>query len=110
MNNSEKLSLRKQKILQALVEEYISTGEPVSSGEIKNKYMNEISSATIRSELAALEEMGYLIQPHVASGRIPSAKAYRMYCDTFVHKKPLSIKENKQLIVTLKTKLFKWKI
>ncbi len=97
MDYSDKLSLRKQKILQALVEEYIATGEPVSSGEIKTKYINDISSATIRSELAALEEMGYLIQPHVASGRIPSAKAYRMYCDIFVHKKPLTIKEKQTI-------------
>ena len=97
MNNKEKLSLRKQKILQALVEEYISTGEPVSSGEIKTKYISDISSATIRSELAALEEMGYLNQPHVASGRIPTAKAYKMYCDTFVHKKPLTIKEKQTI-------------
>lgn len=97
MSNTEKLSPRKQKILQALVEEYISTGEPVSSGEIKAKYMTEISSATIRSELAALEEMGYLIQPHVASGRIPSSKGYKTYCETFVHNKPLTVKEKETI-------------
>ncbi len=97
MSNTEKLSPRKQKILQALVEEYISTGEPVSSGEIKTKYMSEISSATIRSELAALEEMGYLIQPHVASGRIPSRKGYKTYCENFVKNKPLTVKEKETI-------------
>lgn len=97
MENTERLSPRKQRILQALVEDYIATGEPVSSGGIKEKYMSDISSATIRSELAALEEMGYLVQPHIASGRIPSAKAYKMYCDTFVHKKPLSVKEKETI-------------
>lgn len=105
MENSEKLSPRKQRILQALVEDYISTGEPVSSGGIKTKYMNDISSATIRSELAALEEMGYLVQPHIASGRIPSAKAYKMYCETFVRKKPLSVKEKETINGYFETKI-----
>ena len=65
----KELSERKQKILQAVVDEYITTAEPVSSGEIKEKYLADISSATIRNELASLEEMGYLVQPHVSAGR-----------------------------------------
>ena len=64
----KELSERKQKILQAVVDEYITTAEPVSSGEIKEKYLADISSATIRNELASLEEMGYLVQPHVSAG------------------------------------------
>ena len=64
-----------------MVDSYITDAEPISSSAIKNKYMPDVSSATIRSELATLEELGYLVQPHVSSGRVPSAKAYRFYVD-----------------------------
>ncbi|NCA68128.1 MAG: heat-inducible transcription repressor HrcA [Clostridia bacterium] len=77
-----KLSERKQKILKLLVARYISTAQPISSSDVKNDYDEDISSATIRSELASLEELGYLIQPHVSAGRIPSNKAYRMYVES----------------------------
>lgn len=87
------ISERKQKILKALVDEYIASALPVSSREIKAKHFNEISSATIRNELAALEEMGYLIQPHASSGRIPSKKAYSLYVDKFIDKPSLTRKE-----------------
>ncbi len=76
------LSLRKQKILKLLVSRYISTAQPVSSSDIKVDFEEDISSATIRSELSALEELGYLIQPHVSAGRIPSNKAYRFYVES----------------------------
>lgn len=89
----EKLSERKQKILKAVVDEYITSATPISSGEIKSKHFDEISSATIRNELSALEEMGYLIQPHTSAGRIPSKKAYNLYVERFVEKHPLSKKE-----------------
>ena len=75
------LSARKRKILGLLVERYIKTAEPVSSGEIKSMYGEEISSATIRSELASLEELGYLVQPHVSAGRIPTEIAYKLYVE-----------------------------
>ena len=77
----DRLSDRKKKVLNALVDSYITDAEPISSSSIKNKYMPDVSSATIRSELATLEELGYLVQPHVSSGRVPSAKAYRFYVD-----------------------------
>ncbi len=89
----EKLSERKQKILKAVVDEYITSASPISSGEIKNKHFEEISSATIRNELSALEDMGYLIQPHTSAGRVPSKKAYTLYVDRFLQKKALSKKE-----------------
>ena len=76
------LSSRKRKILGLLVERYIKTAEPVSSGEIKTLYGEEISSATIRSELASLEELGYLVQPHVSAGRIPTEAAYKLYVES----------------------------
>ena len=78
------LSARKRKILGLLVERYIKTAEPVSSGEIKELYDEDISSATIRSELAALEELGYLVQPHVSAGRIPTEIAYKLYVENLL--------------------------
>lgn len=91
----EELTDRKQKILKAVVDEYIVNPSPVSSGEIKAKHFDDISSATIRNELSALEEMGYLIQPHTSAGRIPSKKAYNLYVDKFLVKHRLSKQEIK---------------
>lgn len=81
------LSERKKKILCAVVDEYIDKASPISSKDIQQEYLSECSSATIRNELSALESMGYLIQPHVSAGRVPSEKAFRFYvnellCDT----------------------------
>lgn len=73
------LSERKKKILCAVVDGYIDKATPVSSKDIQEQYLCECSSATIRNELSALESMGYLIQPHVSAGRIPSEKAFRFY-------------------------------
>lgn len=80
----KELSERKQKILTALVEDYILSAEPVSSKEIQSKFMPDVSSATIRSELAALEEMGYLEQTHISSGRVPLPQAYKNYIENSV--------------------------
>lgn len=88
------LSERKRKILWSLVEEYISSGQPIGSKELQNKYLTECSSATIRNELSALESMGYLQQPHVSAGRIPTEKAFRLYVDELMEKQPLSDSEN----------------
>lgn len=73
---------RKKRILQAVVDNYISTAAPVGSRTISGKYMSEISSATIRNEMSDLEDLGYLVQPHVSAGRIPNVKAYRLYVDS----------------------------
>lgn len=72
---------RKFRILQAIIDDYILTAMPVGSRTISKKYDMGLSSATIRNEMSDLEELGYLAQPHVSSGRIPSAKAYRLYVD-----------------------------
>ncbi len=72
---------RKLRILQAIIDDYILTAEPVGSRTISRKYDMGLSSATIRNEMSDLEELGYLDQPHVSAGRIPSAKAYRLYVD-----------------------------
>ena len=72
---------RKFRILQAIINDYILTAVPVGSRTISKKYETALSSATIRNEMSDLEELGYLDQPHVSAGRIPSAKAYRLYVD-----------------------------
>ncbi len=88
-----KLSERKKKILQYVVDDYISTAQPVSSKSITEKYMKDISSATVRSELAGLEEMGLLTQLHTSSGRVPSVEAYKMYVAELMDKSQLSVSD-----------------
>lgn len=87
------LSDRKKKILQIVVDDYIDTAVPVSSKAISERYMNDISSATIRSELSQLEELGYLTQLHTSSGRVPSKEAYKLYVSDLMVKEKLSNKE-----------------
>ena len=79
---SKELSERKKRILHALVDLYISTGQPVSSSDIQSKYLPEVSSATVRSELSALEALGYIEQPHTSAGRVPLKDAYRFYVES----------------------------
>ena len=87
------LSDRKKKILQIVVDDYIETAVPVSSKAITEKFDKSISSATVRSELSALEELGYLSQLHTSSGRVPSAEAYKLYVNDLMIKEKLTIKE-----------------
>lgn len=79
------LGERKRYILKAIVDDYIETAEPVGSRTIAKKYEMGISSATIRNEMADLEELGYLEQPHTSAGRIPSDKGYRYYVDKLIN-------------------------
>lgn len=76
-----KLSERKKEILKAIINDYINTAEPIGSRTISKKYHIGLSSATIRNEMADLEEIGFLEQPHTSSGRIPSDMGYRYYVD-----------------------------
>ena len=82
---SKELSERKKKILHALVDVYIATGQPVSSADIQKGYMPEVSSATIRAELSALEALGYVDQPHTSAGRVPLKPAYQLYVGAIEH-------------------------
>ncbi|MDD4665079.1 MAG: heat-inducible transcriptional repressor HrcA, partial [Clostridia bacterium] len=84
-----KMDERKQRILQALILDYIATGDPVGSRTIAKKYKLGVSSATIRNEMADLEEMGLIEQPHTSAGRVPSQGGYRYYVDRLMEKKPL---------------------
>ena len=92
---SNEMDKRKLEILKAIVTDYILTGEPVGSRTLEKKYQLGISSATIRNEMADLEELGYLDQLHSSSGRIPSAKGYRMYIDKLMTLESLSSEEAK---------------
>lgn len=84
---------RKIKILQVIINDYITTGEPVGSRTIAKKYELGVSPATIRNEMADLEELGYLEQPHTSAGRIPSSKGYRLYVDKLMKQQQLSLEE-----------------
>ena len=84
------LSDRKKKILRVIVDLYIRTAEPVASKTIAQMPDMDFSSATIRNEMADLEEMGLIMQPHTSAGRIPSAAAYRYYVDSLVKPDTLS--------------------
>lgn len=78
------MDARKQQILKAIIKEYILEAEPVSSKTIMNRYGLQVSSATIRNEMAVLEELGYIRQPHISSGRIPAPSGYRYYVDNLM--------------------------
>ena len=92
-----KLDIRKLKILTAIVETYVDTGEPVSSKILAQQLGFSVSSATIRNDMAALFEMGLLEQPHTSAGRVPSHLGYRVYVDQLMHCKPLSEEERREI-------------
>lgn len=87
------LSERKKAILQAIIEDYIQTAEPVGSRNIAKNHDLGLSAATIRNEMADLEEMGYLDKPHTSAGRIPSEMGYRFYVDSLMHRYSLTMEE-----------------
>ena len=89
------LDTRKLQILKAIIDEYILSASPVGSRSISRRDGFNLSSATIRNEMADLEDLGYLEQPHTSAGRIPSDKAYRLYVNSIVHRAQLSPDEIK---------------
>lgn len=91
--HDDRLDERKKRILRAIVDDYIGTAEPVGSRSIARKYELGLSSATIRNEMADLEYMGYLEQPHTSAGRIPSDKGYRLYVDQLMEVRELTTEE-----------------
>ena len=93
------LNERKQKILEAIIRNYMETGEPVGSRTVSKYTDLNLSSATIRNEMSDLEEMGFILQPHTSAGRIPSDKAYRLYVDTILQRKDEEVSEMKELMV-----------
>lgn len=99
------LDERKKIILQAVIRNYLETGEPVGSRTISKYTDLNLSSATIRNEMADLEEMGYIVQPHTSAGRIPSDQGYRFYVDTLMSEKEREVVEMKELMVQRQDKM-----
>lgn len=93
MASEHGLSERKLKILHAIIQNYLETGEPVGSRTISKYTDLNLSSATIRNEMADLEELGYIVQPHTSAGRIPSDKGYRLYVDMLMKEKEQELDE-----------------
>ena len=91
------ISKRKLQILQAIITDYVKSAEPVGSRSLAKKYGLGVSPATIRNEMADLEELGYLTHPHTSAGRVPSDKAYRLYVNSLMSKHDLS-PEEKEII------------
>ena len=92
------LSQRSRQILEAIVEDYIATAEPVGSSAVARRHALNFSSATVRNVMANLEEMGLLTSPHTSAGRIPTDKAYRFYVDSLVALRAVTREEKKQII------------
>ena len=101
------LDERKTKILHAIVKNYLATGEPVGSRTISKDTDLNLSSATIRNEMADLEEMGLILQPHTSAGRIPSDRGYRIYVDEMLRNKEREVDEMKELLLEREEKLEK---
>jgi heat-inducible transcriptional repressor len=99
-----KLKNRREEILKTLVSEYIKTGQPVGSTKIAEKFRAPVSSATIRNEMTELEELGYIYQPHISAGRIPTSKGYRFFIETFLKEKKEKTIKKIELSVSVKTK------
>src|ERR1700746_3834038 len=81
---------RKLAVLRAIIEDYVSTTEPVGSKSLVERHNLDVSPATIRHDMAVLEELGYITQPHTSAGRIPTDKGYRLFVDRLSSVKPLS--------------------
>ena len=103
--NYDHLSARKKRILQAIVDAYIAEGEPVGSKLLAARSDLSCSSATIRNEMAELEDMGYLVQPHTSAGRVPSELGYRFYVDTLLMRYQMTSRDIERLNLALQAKL-----
>ncbi len=91
------LNDRSKQILEAIIEDYIMTAEPVGSGTISRRHPLALSPATVRNVMSDLEEMGYLISPHTSAGRVPTDKAYRLYVDSLLAVRRVSRNEREEI-------------
>ena len=91
------LDERKLAVLRAIVEDYVSTTEPVGSKSLVDRHNLDVSPATIRNDMAVLEEQGFIVQPHTSAGRIPTDKGYRLFVDRLSGVKPLSSAERRAI-------------
>jgi transcriptional regulator of heat shock response len=88
---------RKLAVLRAIVEDYVSTNEPVGSKSIVDRHNLDVSPATIRNDMAVLEEQGFIVQPHTSAGRVPTDKGYRLFVDRLPGVKPFSAAERRAI-------------
>lgn len=93
----DELNERSRKILEAIVEDYIDSAEPVGSGTVSRRRHMGLSPATVRNVMADLEDLGYIVSPHTSAGRVPTDKGYRFYIDTLLRVRPLSVLERASL-------------
>ena len=105
MSWDDELNDRKKEILRSIVDDYIHTAMPVGSRTISKKHELGLSSATIRNEMADLEELGYLAQPHTSAGRVPSDKGYRFYVDNLVQVQNLAMEEMQKIRLKMEDKI-----
>jgi heat-inducible transcriptional repressor len=101
----DEIDERKKTILKAIIDDYIGTAEPIGSRTIARKHELGLSSATIRNEMADLEEMGYLEQPHTSAGRIPSNRGYRLYVDQLMNLREPTVEEIESIRIALDVKI-----
>src|SRR6266568_7565495 len=88
---------RKLAVLRAIVEDYVSTNEPVGSKSLVDRHSLDVSPATIRNDMAVLEEQGFIVQPHTSAGRVPTDKGYRLFVDRLSGVKPFSAAERRAI-------------
>ena len=88
---------RRLEVLRAIVEDYVATHEPVGSRALAERHHLGVSPATIRNDMAALEDEGYIAQPHTSAGRVPTDKGYRLFVDRLAGVKPLSPAERRAI-------------
>lgn len=92
------LSQRSRQILEAIVEDYIATAEPVGSSAVAKRHAMSLSSATVRNVMASLEELGFLTSPHTSAGRVPTEKGFRFYVDSLVTLRSISQQEKREIL------------
>jgi len=97
----EPIEGRRREILRIVIDDYIATAEPIGSEAVRERHGLNVSSATVRNEMAALEDMGYLNQPHTSAGRVPTDRGYRVYVDSLVTEEALPSAEQTRLRQTL---------
>src|SRR5688572_33242655 len=88
---------RKLEVLRAIVTDYVSSQEPVGSKALVDRHDLGVSPATVRNDMSALEEEGYIVQPHTSAGRVPTPKGYRLFVDKLSSVKPLSSAERRAI-------------
>jgi heat-inducible transcriptional repressor len=96
-DRDERLDDRRLEVLRAIVQDYVSTHEPVGSRALADRHDLGVSPATIRNDMAALEDEGYITQPHTSAGRVPTDKGYRLFVDRLSSVKPLTAAERRAI-------------